>query len=165
MLWDATRCPSVLSGFHRARVGRRPMSTSQNLIQGIHWWFRTPGDSLSSCRCLKGGRSWSPEANREPALRCCWNRSCCAIKLPCWSAAELVARASVVGIVCLWILLSRSWPQWRESLMIVQPETVLRWRRIGWSAIWGYRSRGSWLGERPRVCSEVRHLINRTDGP
>ena len=35
----------------------------------------------------------------------------------------------------LWILLSRWWPQWRESLMIVQPETVLRWRREGWSAI------------------------------
>ena len=33
-----------------------------------------------------------------------------------------------------WILLSRWWPQWRESLMIVQPETVLRWRRNGWLA-------------------------------
>ncbi len=30
-----------------------------------------------------------------------------------------------------WILLSRWWPQWRESLMIVQAETVLRWRRNG----------------------------------
>ena len=29
----------------------------------------------------------------------------------------------------LWILLSFWWPQWRESLMIVQPEPVLRWRR------------------------------------
>ena len=44
----------------------------------------------------------------------------------------------------LWILLSRWWPQWRESLMIVQAETVLRWRRNGWSAIWGYRLRGRW---------------------
>jgi len=26
----------------------------------------------------------------------------------------------------LWILLSRWWPQWRDSLMIVQPETVWR---------------------------------------
>jgi putative transposase len=33
-----------------------------------------------------------------------------------------------------WILFSRRWPQWRDSLMIVQPETVLRWRRDGWSA-------------------------------
>src|ERR1035437_2290081 len=49
--------------------------------------------------------------------------------------------------------------------MIVLPETVLRWRRIGWAAIWGYRSRGSWRGGRPRGSSEGRHLINRTDGP
>jgi hypothetical protein len=30
-----------------------------------------------------------------------------------------------------WILFSRWWPKWRDSLMIVQPETVLRWRRDG----------------------------------
>ena len=35
-----------------------------------------------------------------------------------------------------WILLSWWWPAWRESLLIVQPETVLRWRRNGWSAFW-----------------------------
>jgi hypothetical protein len=45
--------------------------------------------------------------------------------------------------------------------MIVQPETVLRWRRNGWSAIWGYRSRGHWRGGRPRVSREVRALITR----
>jgi hypothetical protein len=50
----------------------------------------------------------------------------------------------------LWILLWRWWLGWRESLKIVQPETVLRWRRDGWSAIWRYRSRGRWRGGRPR---------------
>jgi hypothetical protein len=30
-----------------------------------------------------------------------------------------------------WILFSRWWPEWRDSLIIVQPETVLRWRREG----------------------------------
>jgi putative transposase len=60
-----------------------------------------------------------------------------------------------------WILLSRWWSDWRDSLMIVQPETVLRWRRLGWSAIWGYRSHGRWRGGRPRVSGEVRHLIAR----
>jgi hypothetical protein len=61
----------------------------------------------------------------------------------------------------LWMLLSRFWPQWRESLMIVRPETVLRWRRDGWSAIWEYRSRGHWRGGRPRVSREVRGLLTR----
>ena len=42
-----------------------------------------------------------------------------------------------------WILFSRWWPQWRDSLIIVQSETVLRWRRDGWSALWRYRARGS----------------------
>jgi hypothetical protein len=60
-----------------------------------------------------------------------------------------------------WILFSRWWPQWRDSLIIVEPETVLRWRRNGWSALWRYRSRGRWRGGRPRVSSEVRYLIAR----
>jgi hypothetical protein len=59
----------------------------------------------------------------------------------------------------LWILLSHWWSGWRESLMIVQPETVLRWRRNDWPALWGYRSRGRWRGGRPRVSSEIRHII------
>src|SRR5260370_11941264 len=57
-----------------------------------------------------------------------------------------------------WILLSRWWPQWRESLLIVQPETVLRWRRSGWLALWPYRSSRRWRGGRPRVSGEGRNL-------
>jgi hypothetical protein len=60
-----------------------------------------------------------------------------------------------------WILFSRWWSQWRDSLIIVQPETVLRWRRQGWSVLWRYRARGRWHGGRPKVSSEVRHLIVR----
>jgi hypothetical protein len=63
-----------------------------------------------------------------------------------------------------WILLSRWWPQWRDGLIIVQPATVLRWRREGWSALWQYRSRGRWRGGRPRISKEVRHLIVRMAG-
>jgi hypothetical protein len=58
-----------------------------------------------------------------------------------------------------WILLSWWWPRWFESLMIIQPETVKRWRRYGWSGLWRYRSGGRWRGGRPRVSREVRELI------
>src|SRR5260370_24002948 len=60
-----------------------------------------------------------------------------------------------------WILLSRWWPQWRESLLIVQPETVLRLRPSCWFALWRYRSSGRWRGGRPRVSRELRHLIRQ----
>jgi len=63
-----------------------------------------------------------------------------------------------------WILLSRWWSQWRESLLIVQPETVLRWRRSGWSALWQYRSSGGWRGRHPRV-SRRGAQSDPTDGP
>jgi hypothetical protein len=60
-----------------------------------------------------------------------------------------------------WILLARWWPSWRDSLVIVQPATVLRWRRSGWSGLGRYRSRGHGRGGRPRIEHEVRHLITR----
>jgi hypothetical protein len=36
----------------------------------------------------------------------------------------------------------------RDSLIVVQPETVLRWRRERWSTLWRYRFRGRWRGGR-----------------
>src|SRR6266851_9718531 len=60
-----------------------------------------------------------------------------------------------------WILLARWWPSWHDSLVIVQPATVLRLRRSGWSGLWRYRSRGHWRGGRPRIEREIRHLITR----
>ena len=60
-----------------------------------------------------------------------------------------------------WLLLARWWPDWRSSLVIVQPATILRWRRSAWSGLWRYRSRGRWRGGRPRVSMEIRQLIVR----
>jgi hypothetical protein len=60
-----------------------------------------------------------------------------------------------------WILLSWRWPRWPESLMIIQPETVKRWRRKGRFGLWRYRSDGRRRGGRPRVSREVSELINR----
>jgi hypothetical protein len=36
-----------------------------------------------------------------------------------------------------WVFLSRWWANWQRGLIIVQPATVLRWRRRGFWAIWG----------------------------
>ena len=58
-----------------------------------------------------------------------------------------------------WVLLSRWWANWQRSLLIVQPASVLRWRRRGFCAIWVSGSCGHWRGGRPKISSEVRALI------
>jgi len=58
----------------------------------------------------------------------------------------------------LWDLLSCLWPDWRRSLSIVQPETVIRWHRQGFRYYWRWRSRPRRTG-RPRVTPEIRDLI------
>jgi len=35
-----------------------------------------------------------------------------------------------------WLLLSRSWLSWKETLLIVKPETVLRWHRKSFASYW-----------------------------
>ena len=61
----------------------------------------------------------------------------------------------------VWVLLSRCWSGWRDSLVIIQPETVLRWRRQGFRSIWRQRSAGRWRGGRPPIAQELRALIYR----
>ncbi len=40
-----------------------------------------------------------------------------------------------------WALLSRVWPNWRAALLIVQPDTVVRWHRQGFKLFWRWKSR------------------------
>ncbi len=58
----------------------------------------------------------------------------------------------------VWVVLSRIWKDWRESLTIVQPETVLRWHRQGFRLYWRRKSRHR---GRPRASQEIRELIRR----
>lgn len=57
----------------------------------------------------------------------------------------------------LWLLVRRWWADWRGSMVIVRPETVVRWHRQGWRLLWRWKS-GVRLG-RPRLNAEVRDLI------
>ena len=56
-----------------------------------------------------------------------------------------------------WVLARRLWWRWGHHLVVVRPETVIRWHRQGWRLFWRWRSR-SRLG-RPRLSAEVRELI------
>src|SRR5262245_19810453 len=56
-----------------------------------------------------------------------------------------------------WVLVRRLRVDWRRHLLLVRPETVVRWHRQGWKLFWCWKSRTR-LG-RPRLGSEVRGLI------
>jgi hypothetical protein len=40
-----------------------------------------------------------------------------------------------------WMILRRLWQGWRKALILVQPETVVRWHRVGFNRYWAWLSR------------------------
>ena len=60
----------------------------------------------------------------------------------------------------VWILLRRVWQGWRNPLVIVQPETVIRWHRLGFRAFWKRKSRRRSQG-RPRLGRHERETIQQ----
>ncbi len=59
-----------------------------------------------------------------------------------------------------WAWLSRLWSNWRSVLVIVQPETVVRWHQLGFKLYWRWKSRARKTG-RPKINEEIRKLIQR----
>lgn len=58
-----------------------------------------------------------------------------------------------------WVALRRCWSSWRNSLIVVNPDTVVRWHRAGFQLYWRLLSRArKQFGRRP-VSKEVRELI------
>ncbi len=59
-----------------------------------------------------------------------------------------------------WSALSRLWSRWRDALVIVRPETVIAWHRLGFRLFWRLKSRRRRPG-RPPATKDVRDLIRR----
>lgn len=57
-----------------------------------------------------------------------------------------------------WILLATAWRQWRTALIIVQPDTVVRWHRQWLRRQWTRRSTRTRPG-RPHANAEIRALV------
>jgi len=57
-----------------------------------------------------------------------------------------------------WVFLSRFWKGWRETIIVVKPETVIRWHRKGFKLFWTYKSRKRGLG-RPSIDAKLKNLI------
>ena len=58
-----------------------------------------------------------------------------------------------------WVLLSRAWPRWASPLLIVKPDTVVRWHRESFRLYWRFRSRSKRVG-RPVTGHEVRTSLH-----
>ncbi|CAB1063207.1 Mobile element protein [Olavius sp. associated proteobacterium Delta 1] len=59
-----------------------------------------------------------------------------------------------------WIILSRFLSNWRQVLIVVKPETVVRWHKKGFKLFWRFKSRRKGPG-RPPISSEIRDLVRR----
>jgi putative transposase len=57
----------------------------------------------------------------------------------------------------LLVLLARIVQTWKQALLIVQPETLLRWHRLGFKLFWKYKSRAA--STTPRISQETVTLI------
>jgi hypothetical protein len=89
-------------------------------------------------------------------------------------AFEIVALRQQVGVLkrknrrprlsrwdrVFWVFLRRVWSRWTEVLVVVKPETVVRWHRAGFRLYWRFLSRRKEKG-RPGIGSELRQLIER----
>ena len=60
-----------------------------------------------------------------------------------------------------WVAVRRFWSGWKQSLIVVTPETVVRWHRAGFRLYWRLISRArTQVGRRP-TSQEIRELIFR----
>ncbi len=60
----------------------------------------------------------------------------------------------------LLVLLAGRARAWRQALLIVRPETLLRWHRAGFRSFWRWKSRpGSWPHAATAVCDRAPHRI------
>jgi transposase InsO family protein len=66
-----------------------------------------------------------------------------------------------------WVGLKRFWSRWKQSLLIVQPETVVRWHGAGFKLYWEWISRPRGPVGRKPTSKELRELIFRmvTENP
>lgn len=106
------------------------------LILGLFpWALRSPRDLLLETLVLRQQLSVLKRRNRRPSV----------------PALEKV----------FWVVIQRLWSGWKRSLIMVSPETVVRWHRAGFRLYWLWLSRHRKRMGRKRTSKELRELIFR----
>ena len=59
----------------------------------------------------------------------------------------------------LLVWITRLWPSLLDLVQVVQPETILRWHRSGFTAFWRWKSKKR--AGRPKIDHDLRDLIQR----
>ncbi|MCH8149524.1 MAG: hypothetical protein IH987_16325 [Planctomycetes bacterium] len=59
-----------------------------------------------------------------------------------------------------WIWLSRLWSNWRSALLIVQPDTVVRWHQQGFRLYWRWKSRSRRTGSAREIVAADSILVH-----
>jgi putative transposase len=60
-----------------------------------------------------------------------------------------------------WVLARRFWQGWKQALVVVSPETVVRWHRAGFALYWRAISKARRMVGRRRISKQVQDLIFR----
>ena len=110
-------------------------------------WTRFVSCYCSSVACSLIERNWSSRT---------W---LCDSSLPHFGTSRN-GRGCEGEIGSFWAILSGIWKIWRSALLIVQPDTVIRWHRTGFRLFWRWKSRSGKVG-RPKTDLEIRRLIRR----
>src|SRR5712664_1304139 len=105
-------------------------------------------------RILIGALRSSVRTHRELALENLALRQQVAV----WKARQPRPQLTATDRI-FWVVLSRLWKNWRSSLQVVRPETVVRWHRRGFRLYWAWKSRRRW--GRPAIGRELRDLIRQ----
>src|SRR5882672_7328981 len=58
-----------------------------------------------------------------------------------------------------WVLARRFWSGWKQALIVVSPETVVRWHRSGFALYWRAISKARRIVRRKRISKEAKDLI------
>ena len=72
-------------------------------------------------------------------------------------APSRVRLRNIDRLIFAWLY--QSFPSILNAIIVVKPETVIRWHRRGFRAYWHWKSRR--CGVRPRIDREIRDLIRR----
>jgi len=79
-------------------------------------------------------------------------------QLAVWKARQPRPRLTALDRIS-WVVLSRFWKNWQNSLRVVRPATVVGWHRQGFRRYWAWKSRRR--QGRPAIGRELRNLIRR----